>query len=97
MHHSAVGMLVLEVQKPVFAILSIHPSTLVRTIYFLVFPLRHSHIFLVRTERILGAEFHLPTIFHATGRAHDVIISVALIEFGALNGRLVFMTIIDYA
>ena len=36
----------------------------------------------------------LAAILHSARRTHDVIIAVALVEFGALNGRLVFMAVI---
>ena len=94
MHHTSVGMLILEVEEPVLAVLGIYPSTLVRTVYLLVLSLCHTHILLVRTVWILGTQFYLPAILHAARRTHDVIIAVALVELGTLDGRLVFMTVI---
>ena len=94
MHHTSVGMLILEVEEPVLAVLGIYPGTLVRAVHLLVLSLCHAHILLVRTVWILGAQFHLPAILHAARRTHDVIVAVALVELGSFNGRLVFVTII---
>ena len=94
MNHTTVGMLILEVEEPVFAVLGINPGTLVRTVYLLVLSLCHTYILLVRTKWILGTQFYLPAIFYSARRTHDVIIAVALVEFGTLNSRLIFMTVI---
>ena len=94
MNNTTISMLILEVEEPVFTILGIYPRTLVRTIHLLVLSLCHTYIFLVRTKWILGTQFYLPAILHSARRTHDVIIAVALVEFGTLDGRLVFMTII---
>ena len=97
MNYTSVGVLILEVEEPVFTILGIYPRTLVRTIHLLVLSLCHTYIFLVRTKWILGTQFYLPAILHSARRTHDVIIAVALVEFGTLDGRLVFMTVINDA
>ena len=94
MNYTSVGVLVLEVEEPVFAVLGINPSTLVRTVYLLVLSLCHTYILLVRTKWILGTQFYLPAILHAARRTHDVIIAVALVELGTFYRRLIFMTII---
>jgi hypothetical protein len=94
MNHTTISVLILEVEEPVFAVLGIYPCTLVRAVYLLVLSLCHTHILLVRTVWILGTQFYLPAILYSARRTHDIIISVALVEFGTLDGRLVFMTII---
>ena len=94
MNYTSVGVLILEVEEPVFTILGIYPRTLVRTIHLLVLSLCYAYILLVRTVWILGTQFYLPAILHSARRTHDIIISVALVEFGTLDGRLVFMTVI---
>ena len=94
MHHTTIGVLILEVEEPVFSILGIYPRTLVRTIHLLVFSLCHTYIFLVRTVWILGTQLYLPAILHAARRTHDVIVAVALVELGTFDSRLVFMPII---
>ena len=94
MNHTTISVFVLEVEEPVFAVLGIYPCTLVRTIHLLVFSLCHAYILFVRTVWILGTQFYLPAILHAARRTHDVIIAVALVEFGSLDGWLVFMAII---
>ena len=94
MNHTTISVLILEVEEPVFTILGIYPRTLVRTIHLLVFPLCHTYIFLVRTVWILGTQFYLPAILHSACRTHDIIISVALVELGSFDGRLIFVSII---
>ena len=94
MNYTTISVLILEVEEPVFAVLGIYPCTLVRAVYLLVLSLCHTHILLVRTVWILGTQFYLPAILYSARRTHDIIISVALVEFGSLNGWLVFMTII---
>ena len=94
MNYTSVGVLILEVEEPVFAVLGIYPRTLVRAVHLLVLSLCHTHILLVGTVWILGTQFYLPAILYSARRTHDIIISVALVEFGSLDGWLVFMTII---
>ena len=94
MNHTAIGVLILEVEEPVFAVLGIYPCTLVRAVYLLVLSLCYAYIFLVRTVWILGTQFYLPAILHSARRTHDVIIAVALVELGAFDGRLVFVPIV---
>ena len=87
-------MLILEVEEPVLTVLCIYPSTLVRAVHILVLSLSHTNILLVRTVWIPGTQFYLPALLHSARRAHDVLIAVALVEFGTLTGRLVFMAVI---
>src|SRR5574344_2083429 len=59
--------------------------------------LSHSNILVVRTEGVARAQNHLPPVFHTSCRRHDIIISIALVELGALDGGLVFVSVIYYA
>ena len=93
MHYASVGMLILEVKEPVFAVLCINPRALVRAVD-LRLALRQAHILLVRAERTAAAEFHLPAVLHATSGAEDVVVAVALVELRALDGGLVLVSII---
>ena len=86
-------MLVLEVEEPVFTVLCIDPGALVRAID-LRLALCKAHILLVGTKGTATAEFYLPAVLHATGGAEDVVVAVALVELGALDGGLVLVSVI---
>ena len=96
MHHASVGMLILEVDEPVFTVLGVHPGPLMRSVD-LRFALGQAHILLIGSVGIFGAQNHLPTVFHASGGRHDIVVAVTFVEFGALDGGLVFMTVVDDA
>ena len=93
MDNTSVGMLVLEMNKPVLARGSVNPRALMRTVD-LRLSLGQSHVLVVRTKGIARTQDNLPSVFHSTSRRHDIIISVALIELGALDGGLVLMSVI---
>ena len=87
MHHSSIGSFILEMKEPVFAILGMHPSSLMRAIDS-CFPLRQNNLMLVRSIGRLASHSQLETCRHTTGRTHDPIPAIALIELRSLTSTI---------
>ena len=87
MHHATVGILVLEVQKPVFALRRVHPSTLVGAVHGGLALSQHN-LMLVGAERTLRPHGQLEARGHTPGGAHNPVPSIALIELGTFAGAV---------
>ena len=72
-------------QEPVLARGGVHPAALVRAVDRR-FPLRQHHFPLVGAVDVFRPQRQLPAARHAAGGGEDVVVAVALVELGALDG-----------
>ena len=91
-NHTTIGILVVEMQKPIFALCRMYPTALVRTIY-LGFALRHDNLRLVWTIHILAAHGELPTMLYATGRTHNPVVTISLVKLWTFSGMILLSAI----
>ena len=91
---SSVHSGVLKMNKPFFAGRSVYKSALVRSVD-VGGTLVQDNFFFVRTIKIFGTEYGLPTVFYASGRSKNVIVAVFLIKLWTFDGRICFCTIIE--
>ena len=87
MDDAAVGFLVLEMQEPVFAILCVHPSALMRAVDVCLALCQHNLV-LVGAVRALAAHSQLETRGHAARRTHNPIPAVALVKLRPFAGAV---------
>ena len=91
-HYASVSPLVLEMNEPVGALRSIHPSSLMRSVDG-AFRRSHDYLLLIRAEGVIGAKHCLPARPDSACRAEDIILPPALVHLGSLYGRLGFMPV----
>ena len=89
--HTAVASFILKVHEPIFSGCGLHPTALMGSVDRSI-PLLHDATRLVRPVHVAAAGGHLPSHLHATGRKHQVIITVAFIKLRSL-GRVVHIII----
>ena len=87
MDHATVSLLVLKVQEPVFAVFRVNPASLMGAVDGGLALCQHN-LMLIRTVWRLGAHGELETRGHTTGRTHDPVPAVALIELRAFAGTV---------
>ena len=87
MYNSAIGTSFLEMQKPILTIFSMYPSTLMRTIDVALSLRHHLHRF-IRSIRRLTSHRHLKSFLNSTGREHNPIPAITLIELWSFAGAV---------
>ena len=93
--HTPVGLLVLEVQKPVLAILRVYPAALMGAVDAGL-ALRQHDLMLVGAVRAFTAHGQLETRGHAACRTHDPVPAVALVEFRTLTGAVLCAVAVEH-
>ena len=90
-NHTTIGLLVLEMQEPVFTIFSMYPTALMRPVDVCL-ALCQYDLVLIWTVGRLGTHGELETCWHAPSRTHDPVPAVTLIELRTFTGT-VFRTV----
>ena len=87
MNDTTVGFLVLEMEEPVFTILGMHPTSLMRAVDVGLALSQHNLMF-VRTVGRLGAHGQLETVGNTSRRTHNPVPALALIELRTFAGAI---------
>ena len=95
MYHTTIGLLVLEVQEPVFTIFCMHPATLMRAVDISLTLLEHNLMF-VRTIGRLRTHSQLETLGNTASRTHNPIPAIALVELRTFAGAVLSTVSVEH-
>ena len=71
-----------------------YPSTLMRAVD-IGLALSENDLHLIRAVRTLAAHGELPSLGHAAGRTHDIIIGTVFIKLRSLGGMIIVIAVED--